>query len=310
MTLLRKLHLWAGLGTGLFLSLIGLSGSILLFREPLERVAPRTAPSPGCRTLSVDEAVSRALAGGGARASYVQFPATGDGPLEVVAVGPGTQVTFVAVDPCSGALLGPVSEARPWLRVVARAHRNLLLGEAGRRLLVGLAWGLLFLAISGLVMARRGRKSAHGAIGLWTSLVLAGYAISALLLLLRPATTAPPVKTGALVSRDIDSYLRGAATVLPQGKLSWIQLGDPVVVRVKMPGDLQKRGSNDVEIHPATGEVMRINLVDNKGRIRAALAALHFGEAASPWAWPLYAAAGIVPLTLLISALILLVRKG
>ena len=310
MTPLRKLHLWAGLVTGLFLSLIGLSGAILLFREPLERVAPRAARTPGCRTLPVDESVSRALAGSGARPSYVQFPASGDGPLEVVAVGPGTQVKFVAVDQCSGALLGPVSEARPWLRFVSRVHRNLLLGGTGRRLLVALAVALLFLAASGLVMARRSGRSAHRVIGLWASPILAVYAISALLLILKPGDPVPPTRTGAVVSLGIVSYLHKASNVLPEGQISWIQLGDPVVVRVRMPGDLQKRGSNDIDLHPATGDVMRVNRIENKGIIRVTLAALHFGEAASPWAWPLYATAGAAPFLLLSSALILLFRKG
>jgi uncharacterized iron-regulated membrane protein len=55
--LLKTIHTWVGLISGVFLSVIALTGSLILFRAEFERLAlPQRAAADASRHASIDEA--------------------------------------------------------------------------------------------------------------------------------------------------------------------------------------------------------------------------------------------------------------
>ena len=159
-------HRWLGVGLGLWFALVGLSGAILVFEDPIDAwLNPRllTTNSRGAH-LSAQTIVERA------DAVYplglvekIRFPAAdGDVYRLTMPVKPrrvGAERIEATFDPVSGTFLGARSLeslgiAPPdILRTLYEFHRNVLLGNAGSNI-VGIA-GLLLLtsAITGFVLA-------------------------------------------------------------------------------------------------------------------------------------------------------------
>ncbi len=159
-------HRWLGVGLGLWFALVGLSGAILVFEDPIDAwLNPRllTTNSRGAH-LSAQTIVERA------EAVYplglvekIRFPtADGDVYRLTMPVKPrrvGAERIEATFDPVSGTFLGARSLeslgiAPPdILRTLYEFHRNVLLGNAGSNI-VGIA-GLLLLtsAITGFVLA-------------------------------------------------------------------------------------------------------------------------------------------------------------
>jgi uncharacterized iron-regulated membrane protein len=159
-------HRWLGVGLGLWFALVGLSGAILVFEDPIDAwLNPRllTTNSKGAH-LSAQTIVERA------EAVYplglvekIRFPAAdGDVYRLTMPVKPrrvGAERIEATFDPVSGTFLGARSLeslgiAPPdILRTLYEFHRNVLLGNAGSNI-VGIA-GLLLLtsAITGFVLA-------------------------------------------------------------------------------------------------------------------------------------------------------------
>lgn len=124
-----NLHLWLGLILGLWLSLIGLTGSLLVFYHELEEILhPRTfavAPQPGGEEAfkSLDE-VHTAIRDGmpeGAQFGSMYYPRTAASAWwgrYTVPIGPGAGKWYVFVDPYTARVLDqwPVKEEGQWFR--------------------------------------------------------------------------------------------------------------------------------------------------------------------------------------------------
>jgi len=159
-------HRWLGIGLGVWFALVGLSGAVLVFEDPIDAwLNPRLLTSGASGThLSAQAIVARA------EALYplglvekIRFPAD-DGEvyrltLRVTARRVGAERVEAMFEPSTAAFLGARSldrlgVARPdVLRTLYEFHRNVLLGNAGSNI-VGVA-GLLLLtsAITGFVLA-------------------------------------------------------------------------------------------------------------------------------------------------------------
>ena len=159
-------HRWLGIGLGIWFALVGLSGAILVFEDPIDAwLNPHLLTSPAHGThLSAQVIVERA---------EVQFPLglvekirfpIADGQVYRLTVRAkprrvGAERIEAMFDPVSGAHLGARSlealgVASPdLLRTLYEFHRNVLLGNAGSNI-VGIA-GLLLLtsAVTGFVLA-------------------------------------------------------------------------------------------------------------------------------------------------------------
>jgi uncharacterized iron-regulated membrane protein len=160
------IHRWLGIGLGVWFALVGLSGAILVFEDPIDawlNPGLLTSASHGTH-LSAQAVVERA------ESAYplglvekIRFPvAKGEVYRLTLRVKPrrvGAERIEAMFDPVSGAQLGARSmealslSAPDLLRTLYEFHRNVLLGNAGSNI-VGIA-GLLLLtsAITGFVLA-------------------------------------------------------------------------------------------------------------------------------------------------------------
>ncbi len=200
-----QIHLWAGLALAVYLIVIGLTGSVLVFREELE--APNAfANAAGTAGPYADPAAVidrvRAVA---PEARLISLVAPSESnPVYLVrlqARGRNPGAGTIAVHPVTGAILGRTSgraaPQRAWLGVVRNLHETLLLGVTGRQINGILAALLLAINVTGMViwwpglktwpraltvdLARTWRRinfDLHRAAGFWTFAIVSFWAIS------------------------------------------------------------------------------------------------------------------------------------
>lgn len=168
-----SVHRWLGLALGAWFALVGLSGAILVFEDPLDAwlnpnllIATRSGPPLSAQTI-VERAEAIYPLG---LVEKIRFPAE-HGEVYRLTVRTtsrrvGAERVEVMFEPSTGAFLGARSReqlgvGRPdVLRTLYELHRNVLLGNIGSNI-VGIA-GLLLLssAITGLVLAVPRSRSA------------------------------------------------------------------------------------------------------------------------------------------------------
>lgn len=306
----RALHRWAGLLLGGLLMLVGLSGAGMVYREMME-LPPLPVPSAvnahGRVALPLEEVAARVLdADPGSVLTRVQMPLDPRGPLEFVLDKAGRR-HVVAADPFTGDVLGLLHGGPPTpVEPIRRMHAEWLLGPAGRQANGLLAVALGLLALSGLRLLVRNPGSLHGWLGLLAAGPLLLASVSGAMLIWGRSVPVEPPKTGEAPALAIEAYAAAARGALPGAEISWIAIGDPVTVRMRLPSDWQRRGSNEVHLNPATGALLRADLFRNARltrRIYVALGAVHFGEAGGERGRLAWAASGGVILVLWISGL-------
>lgn len=294
------LHRWVGLGAGLLLAVIGLTGSALVFREEIDR-----ALNPGLlRVAARAERQPLEAAVRAAVAAHPEAPAPrrvrlsrrADGVTEVWM---GTKPDlFVYVDPYTARVLGarrPTEFLTGWL---FELHSHLLGGETGHRVAGAASLVLVALSLSGLVawwpgrrklgvaltVARdRGRRrlvlDLHRAGGFYVSgfLLLSGTTGASLVFheqfeaaLNRAFRSAalPPAPAAAsapaLPALPLDSALAVAERVAPGGYVSYVYPaatpGQAVMVRKRRPGELHQNGKTFVYVDPRDNRLL--GLVD------------------------------------------------
>jgi uncharacterized iron-regulated membrane protein len=203
--LLRRLnfqvHLWIGIILTLYMILIGLTGSILVFRPELERLCGLKP----FQNIQVREPVADIgdvidnLKAAYPRLRIVSVDAPTDEEATFVAVLEGRGRIKVACGPTQGKVLGEFPRRRNWLDVMQELHESLLIhpGSQGRMLNgVGAAF-LLLLNVTGMVIWwpgvrnwkralqvdfqrnwRRINFDLHLSVGFWTILIASFWAVS------------------------------------------------------------------------------------------------------------------------------------
>ena len=151
--LLLTAHVWLGLFAAAFVTIMSLSGCIIVFRHNLEyRSAPRIAAAPG-RVRPVDAAVLAnriKLFRPDGTMTRIVFPEAADEPLLVeLLVKPGQRLEIYC-DPFTGAVIGARKQTA-WLDWIVSLHHNLLLGKLGRAMTGVIGIALLLLSLSGLI---------------------------------------------------------------------------------------------------------------------------------------------------------------
>lgn len=295
--LVFKFHLYTGLFAGLLLVVVGLSGSVLVFREELEALAyPQLVVSNGAGERVAVEAVVQTVqhAYPAERPFAIRMPRA---PHETYLVKlNGAHDLVVYVDPYSGRILGAHRQRESVLGWLSLVHTELLAGEAGETV-VGLG-GLLLLGLcaTGLVVwwPRNGKLSQgfkvqwsarwkrlnfdlHRATGVYASLFLAITAATGAAFVFNetavdlvdaatgsaprpPAPRLEPVDAD-VAGRALDALLREADRALPV-PTTWISLPQaaraPLVVRKKRPDEAHPNGRNFVYLDPRTGAVLQV----------------------------------------------------
>jgi len=295
---LFQFHLWAGLGIGLYFLLIGLSGSVIVYKKELERLAlPRLVQvAPGGSAASFQQmydAVRYAYPDASITNAYLYPP----GYSWSFRLSRQHERIQVYVDPSSATVLGHDSYRDKLLQWVYEFHVNLLAGPTGV-LLNGIGGLLLALvSISGAVVWwpgrrhwRNGVRYAFGAgwkrqnydLHKWS-----GFLSAALLILLGvtgaywtwprhfeaalawltdgPARTTAPrlaAKTPP-VWANLDTVLGNARRALPEGEPTLFRFAaradDVHSLKRVMPADWRTQGEDTVYLHPATGTVVHLD---------------------------------------------------
>jgi uncharacterized iron-regulated membrane protein len=195
----RTAHLWAGVGLGLWLVMLGLTGSALVYQHSLRQVLEQGRKvKAGLPALPVGELLARvhrqrsdlvvlAIDGMERSDSAWEFLIRPVNPTRVE-----RHSRILLVDPGTGEIGGEQSSVSTFMGVLAQLHYNLLSGEIGLTI-NAFAGGLaIFFAMTGLVLWWRGRSrwknglriklrgvssrvrnySLHSAIGFYASLFL------------------------------------------------------------------------------------------------------------------------------------------
>ena len=193
------IHLWIGILLALYMIVIGVTGSILVFRPELERLSGikpwqnTRARGPVADLAAVVENVRQAYP----RWHIVSVMAPTESDATFVAALNGRGRIRVACDPTTGQILGEFPRSRNWLDFVRELHDTLLIRGRGRIVNgVGAAF-LLLLNITGLVIwwpgirnwrralkvdfARGWRRinfDLHSAVGFWTLAIVSFWAVT------------------------------------------------------------------------------------------------------------------------------------
>ncbi len=255
-----QIHLWIGIILTLYMVVIGVTGSILVFRIELEKLSglkPWPSVQASSRIADIATVVEN-LKAAYPSSHIVSIITPTQNEAVFTATVQGRRSIKVACDPTSGKLLGEFPKQANWVSVVEELHESLLIGRSGR-ILNGIGGAfLLLLNVTGLVIWwpgirnwrralmvdfrrnwRRINFDLHVAVGFWTILIASFWAVSGIyfawprqILLfvdsLSPVITArPPAVTvtpeSAEPEPDLSALIERARTLDPGTKLGGVR---------------------------------------------------------------------------------------
>jgi len=333
-----RTHLWLGLITGVVAALLGISGTVLIFRGELEQVfRPHLrASAPYSQETSIEQLVSSyKQANPRHTLRGIQLTEPGDRkPLVLMVAGSG-QPTRVYIDPPTGRELN--APTNDWITWTVRLHHSLFLKGHFYTGLAGVALSLL--CVTGVVVwwssiktfahdivFRPGRlrtiraRDVHIFAGVWLLVPLLLLAFSGTVFTWRDAyIRAALAVTGSTVQKpklaaggdvrslSLDAAIAAARTRFPEATPTMIRMpakpGDPLTVRMRTPDDSRDMGTTPIFLD-ARAEVIGVERPSDMplaARAVEVLAPLHTGELGG---WPLkfaWAFVGLVPPLLFLS---------
>ena len=157
----RNLHLWIGLSLFLVLAPLGLTGSLLVFDDGLDRllhpVRYAVSGQPGDQSAQAYIGAARMAFGERALPAQLRMPAAPGQPVIVTGTAPGAvkpgqrpaQLT-AWLDPATGKVLD-VANPRQQLRgMIHQLHGNLFMAQPGRKVVGWLGVAMLISSVTGL----------------------------------------------------------------------------------------------------------------------------------------------------------------
>nr|WP_047169165.1 PepSY-associated TM helix domain-containing protein [Sphingomonas sp. Y57] len=159
---LLKVHRWVGLCLSLLLLVQGLTGTILVFRDEIDRLihAELIVDTPsGMARLPVQSLVDKVRAEvPGATLQRIEFPGRPDGALIFIMRDQAREPYIVAVDPYRGTILRQGGYGAWPTELVFRIHDGLLSGDVGDMIIGCEGVGLAFIIIVGFASWWPGRR--------------------------------------------------------------------------------------------------------------------------------------------------------
>jgi uncharacterized iron-regulated membrane protein len=278
------LHQWVGLAAGLFLVVIAVSGSALVFENEIDRALnPSTSfVTPGGRPLAIEMLIA---------ADQVTGVRIADRPDQAYEFSLRSRQAAM-LNPYTGEVLGLRDHEKSFARWVHLLHTRFVAGEIGEKLVGGFSVAMLGLAITGLVLWwprkiltvgsasswKRINFDLHNTLGFYSSLVMLFITLSGVLIAFEgvtdplvkrlngvPDAAAPqstPVAGRTRIS--VDEALAIAERALPGAFASNVGLpnGPKAVFRIlkKYPEDRTPAGRSRVYVDQFSGKVL---LVEN-----------------------------------------------
>jgi uncharacterized iron-regulated membrane protein len=340
---LKTIHTWVGILAGVFLSVIALSGSAILFRAEFEQAALPKSTSAGnnSRRASLDDAARAvAILRPESHIRRVRISAGPGDPYIVQVQSSGKRTERIVADASSGKVLGLVQPG--WVDWMVDLHRNLLAGPIGRGTVGVFGIVMFVLSATGILMwltgprnwrawisvRRRGSATRfnyelHRASGLWAYVFLALISFTGIELAYpnsfrdavqamtgKPATVRGPRDVHAAAALSLDEYVRIGRTAMPDAVPVELRLPEPgkgpVDLRLYRAGDLSPSG-NHVYLDPASGTVLMIDRVVDRpigARFLAAMSPIHYAQFGGLTIKVAWAVLGLTPVLLFITGLI------
>jgi uncharacterized iron-regulated membrane protein len=293
--LIFKAHMYVGLCAGLLLALMGLTGSMLVFGDELDRFFNPSLLSvePGGEKVSV-EAVIKSVrqAYPSEKVARIRFPHDREGTYELCFEAK-TDARCVYVDPYSAAVLGSRVPSRSFKGRLVSLHRRLLSGATGETIIGVGGILLLLLSLSGALLWWPGRRNLargwtirwknsryrvnydlHRIAGICALLFLSFSALTGAAMVFRPSleralnrlasAPAPQPKPASTVVEgqraSLDEIIRNADAALPPGELTMINLpATPtaaIVVRKRVAGEMHPSGRSLVYLDQYSGQLL------------------------------------------------------
>ena len=346
----KWIHTWSGVLFGALVSVICLTGSIIVFRQEVES-PPRLRNAPAANLNVSLDAAAREIGRveSDARVTRVRFPSYPNEPYVFQLQAADKQTRRVVFDASSGQVTSELKKVA-WMDWMIDLHRNVLYGKPGRQAVGGIGILCFALAATALLLwllnggnlralvtvrtgpARRINLELHRAAGLWTLVFImllsaTGVAIS------YPQTfrntweswTGTPAAVPAPKSTDkpserkqsLDEYLAIGRAAVPDGVPTELRVPETlkgaVVVRFWRAGDLTAAGSNRVYIDPSNARVLSTDLAANWTlgvRLFQALAPIHYGEFGGLPLKLLWSLLGVTPAVLFVTGLVVWSRPS
>ena len=310
---LLKLHLWAGLVTGIPLAIVGVSGSFLVFGGEIERLLnPRlnyvTGQGPRLPLQAIADRVRDASQ---EVVTAVSLPPQ---PNQAVVVMLQSR-TYVYVNPYTGAILGSKSIEDTVQRRAFLIHTRMMAGPAGNWLVI-ISTGLTaFIVLTGIVlwwrrkifMMRRTSSwkrmnfDLHNVLGLYAAPIVLVLALTGIVIAFEESafvarlSNAPPphspprsapVENPATAPRiTYDEAAAIGSRTLPEARITFIALpvaGDgPVSVYAKFKEDPGEPGKSRIFVDRHTGKVLLVKSTRDTtptGRFLDLVEPIHFGD--------------------------------
>ncbi|HEY0355584.1 MAG TPA: PepSY-associated TM helix domain-containing protein [Flavisolibacter sp.] len=337
-------HHWCGLIAGIFLLMMSLSGSILVFSEEMEGVEeqsyPKVAPIPGVPSFDVSFSRVRSLYPGWEIRLY-HLPEK-DKAL-VYELRKNEQRKKVFVHPVSGDIIGSNENANQTLqRQLLLYHYTLFSGTKGK--VVVFLIGILFLVtlITGLIVYRRSilktisfkqklnRRSAralysslHRIVGVWsvifnllivaTGLWLSGQIAWTAL----NAASTPGQSAASMTVASIDDIIQKIRTARPDYEIHLVRIrpgSNKVGVSGRLKSDPSYYGNyySVFVVDGQSSEILSSSFLKDQavgGKLSKMAGPLHFGNYGGPLLKILYCILGLTPGLLSITGFILWTRK-
>ncbi len=336
-TALKTLHLWLGLSLGVVLALVTLSGSVLLFEQPLfiaghAELASRPLPDLATQGRSL-QTILASPQGKGLRG--LSFPDAALPVWEAQERG-GNRSYF---DAATGELLLQRKKTGDGLLTLLDWHTHLLSGETGETVLGVVACTGLFMLFSGVWLYWPGRQRALKHLKPHTNPPMLRWAsfhrfvgVAALPLLIvmigtgttmayrgsvrtglaaafgEPSPARPPKTAPSHASIDWPAVLAAAQAAAPDAELTRITLpskdNGTLVLRIRRPGEWNSAGRSSLWMDPTTATVIGgddATKLGTGGRLSNALFPIH-SAAVGGLLWRVVACiTGTLPMFLLVT---------
>jgi uncharacterized iron-regulated membrane protein len=160
----RIAHLWAGVGFGLWIVMLGLTGSALVYQHSLRQIFEHGREiKPGLPALSIEELLGLVHQ---QRPDLIVLAIDGmeyqDSAWEMLirpvkATQKEKHLRWLLVDPATGEIRGIQTSVGTFMGVLAQLHYNLLSGEIGLTINAFAGVLAIFFAVTGLTLWWRGR---------------------------------------------------------------------------------------------------------------------------------------------------------
>ncbi len=308
-----KLHRYIGIVVGLFIAIIALTGSALVFAEEINdffypQIHHIVPQSQNISIQQIADIVSQNYPED--KLYYIKIPPSPEDAYQVVLKGNKAKKN-IYINPYSGKILA-IIDSKNLLKIIQQIHTNFLAGDFGR-FFVGICGILLVTrAINGLTLWSGWKRLSagftirfnarnkhlvnydfHQVIGVISVIFLIFAGITgSMLVFKKPITILGYTASGIPQPEKIlstpqdtnnkltlDYFLEQSNLALPDGKASIIIAASsdkaPVIVRKRLSGDLNQNGKSYIYLDQYSGEVLKVKNILNSPWIDKILAILY-----------------------------------